>query len=86
LINAYGNLIKVIFSTERMDIDWLKAVPHVHNFSRHGQKIEVEGDGPVLALVASELVKHGVVPLDLRKEQPTLEDVFLKITGKSVVE
>jgi ABC-2 type transport system ATP-binding protein len=86
LINAYGNLLKVIFSTERTDIDWLKAVPHVHNFSRHGQQVEVEGDGPVLAMVASELVKHGIVPLDLRKEQPTLEDVFLKITGKSVVE
>jgi hypothetical protein len=36
--------------------------------------------------VASELVKHGIIPLDLRKEQPSLEDVFLKITGRSVVE
>ena len=48
--------------------------------------VEVEGDGPVLAIVASELVKRGIVPLDLRKEQATLEDVFLKITGRSVVE
>ena len=86
LINIHANQIKVIFSTERTDIDWLKSVPHVHNFSRHSQRIEVEGDGPVLALVASELVKHGIVPLDLRKEQPSLEDVFLKITGRSVVE
>ena len=86
LINTYGNIIKVIFSTERTDIDWLKAVPHVHNFSRHGQRVEVEGDGPVLAMVAAELVKHGIVPIDLRKEQANLEDVFLKITGRSVVE
>ena len=86
LINTYGNIIKVIFSTERTDIEWLKVVPHVHNFSRHGQRVEVEGDGAVLAMVASELVKHGIMPLDLRKEQPTLEDVFLKITGRSVVE
>jgi ABC-2 type transport system ATP-binding protein len=86
LINIHANQIKVIFSTERTDIDWLKSVPHVNKFSRHGQRIEVEGDGPVLALVASELVKHGIVPLDLRKEQPSLEDVFLKITGRSVVE
>ena len=86
LINTYGNIIKVIFSTERTDIEWLKAVPHVHNFSRHGQRVEVEGDGAVLAMVASELVKHGIMPLDLRKEQATLEDVFLKITGRSVVE
>ena len=86
LINTYADSIKVIFSTDRTDIDWLKSVPHVHTFSRHGQSIEVEGDGPVLALVAAELVKHGIVPLDLRKEQPTLEDVFLKITGRSGVE
>jgi ABC-2 type transport system ATP-binding protein len=86
LINTYGNIIKVIFSTERTDIEWLKTVPHVRSFSRHGQKIEVEGDGPVLAMVAFELVKHDIVPLDLRKEQATLEDVFLKITGQSVVE
>jgi ABC-2 type transport system ATP-binding protein len=86
LINTYGNIIKVIFSTERTDIDWLKDVPHVHSYSRHGQMIEVEGDGPVLAMVASELVRRGIVPLDLRKEQATLEDVFLKITGRSVIE
>jgi ABC-2 type transport system ATP-binding protein len=86
LINTFGNMIKVIFSTEKVDIDWLKDIPHVQNFSRHGQIVEVEGDGPVLAIVASELVKRGIVPLDLRKEQATLEDVFLKITGRSVVE
>jgi ABC-2 type transport system ATP-binding protein len=83
LINTYASAIKVIFSTERTDLDWLKAVSHVCSFSRQGQKVEVQGDGPVLALVASELVKHGIIPLDLRKEQPTLEDVFLKITGRS---
>jgi ABC-2 type transport system ATP-binding protein len=86
LINTYGNSIKVIFSTEQIDIDWLKSVPHVHSFSRHGPRIEVEGDGPVLAIVAAELVTHVVMPLDLRKEQATLEDVFLKITGRSEVE
>jgi hypothetical protein len=26
-------------------------------------------------------VEHGIVPADLRAQQPTLEDVFLKLTG-----
>jgi hypothetical protein len=26
-------------------------------------------------------VQHGIIPADLRVEQPTLEDVFLKLTG-----
>ena len=34
----------------------------------------------MLALVAAELVARGLVPLDLRVEQPTLEDVFLRLT------
>jgi hypothetical protein len=35
----------------------------------------------VLALVAAALVQHGITPADLRVEQPSLEDVFLKLTG-----
>jgi hypothetical protein len=34
----------------------------------------------VLALVAAKLVSHGLVPADLRVEQATLEDVFLRLT------
>ena len=34
--------------------------------------------------VAAALVEHGITPSDLRVEQPTLEDVFLKLTGHSV--
>jgi hypothetical protein len=48
--------------------------------TRNGARIEVSGDGPVLPLVAAELVNHGLVPHDLRVTQPTLEDVFLKLT------
>ena len=46
--------------------------------------MEVEGSGPVLAVVAAALVNHGITPSDLRAEQPTLEDVFLTITGHGV--
>jgi ABC-2 type transport system ATP-binding protein len=53
---------------------------------RNGNRVEVEGSGPVLALVASELVKHGITPQDLRAEQSTLEDIFLKLTGHTTGE
>jgi len=36
--------------------------------------------------VATALVEHGIVPSDLRVEQPTLEDVFLKLTGNDAGE
>ena len=47
-------------------------------------RVEVEGNGAVVALVSASLVEHGFVPDDLRMEQPTLEDVFLKITGQGI--
>ncbi len=39
---------------------------------------------PVLALVASELVAHDIVPLDLRVDRPTVEDAFLALTGRDI--
>jgi ABC-2 type transport system ATP-binding protein len=56
----------------------------VSRVNRHGPRVEVEGSGPVLARVAVALVERGVVPADLRLEQPTLEDVFLSITGHTI--
>lgn len=83
LISTYAEHLTVIFSTDREDISWIEDITQVTSVSRYGQKVEVEGTGPVLAAVAAELVNHGIMPSDLRAEQPTLEDVFLKITGKT---
>ncbi|MEW6033964.1 MAG: ABC transporter ATP-binding protein [Chloroflexota bacterium] len=81
LITAYANQVRVVFSTEHADLSWLKETPHVRGVTRHGPRVEVEGSGPVLATVAAALVNHGITPSDLRVEQPTLEDVFLTVTG-----
>ncbi len=81
LITTYADKIKVIFSTDVEDISWLDILPQVRSITRRGQRVEVEGNGPVLAAVAAELAGHGILPADLRTEQPSLEDVFLTITG-----
>jgi ABC-2 type transport system ATP-binding protein len=80
LINRLSGQIRVTFSTDHTDLAWLEQVPHVQRVERRAQRVDVEGSGPVLALVAAELVGHGIVPSDLRVEQPTLEDVFLALT------
>lgn len=83
LINRFADGIRVVFSTNgEDDLAWLGSVPHVRTVACHGPRVEVDGTGPVLALVASALVAHGITPPDLRVEQPTLEDVFLAITGE----
>jgi hypothetical protein len=39
---------------------------------------------PPPPLPAAALVERGIVPDDLRVEEPSLEDVFLKLTGHLV--
>lgn len=86
LITEYASQIRVILTTEETDLAFLNEIPQVKRFSRSGPRVEVEGSGPVLALVAAALVEHGIVPADLRVEQPTLEDVFLKLTAHDIGE
>jgi ABC-2 type transport system ATP-binding protein len=42
--------------------------------------VEVTGAGPVLARVGHALVDHGLEPVDLRVDRPTLEEVYLDLT------
>ena len=84
LITTYAGQIRIIFTTDIADISWLHEVPYVEQITRRGPRVEVQGNGPVLALVAAALVEHDIIPLDLRTEQPSLEDVFLKITGYAI--
>ena len=84
LITTYADKIKVIFSTDVKDLSWLEVLPQVSSITRQGQRVEVEGNGPMLAAVAAELASHGILPADLRTEQPSLEDVFLAITGTAM--
>jgi ABC-2 type transport system ATP-binding protein len=73
----------VRFSAGHQDLSWLDGLEDVQKVVRHGEAVEVRGTGPLLAVVAAELVSHGMVPEDLRVEQPGLEDVFLTLTGRT---
>ena len=86
LIASHATAVRVIFTTDKTDLPWLEKISGVKKVSHQGTRYEVEGSGPLLALVAAALVEHGIVPPDLRVEQPTLEDVFLKVTGHSAGE
>ncbi len=81
LINRHGGGVRVVFSAPAgADVGWLDRIPHVSRVARHGPRLEVTGEGPVLAHIGAGLIAHGMEPADLRVEQPTLEDVFLHIT------
>jgi ABC-2 type transport system ATP-binding protein len=80
LISRFGGPLTVSFSCDAHDLSFLDRIPRVKAVTRHGGRVEVKGTGPVLALVAAELVNRGIVPDDLRAEQPSLEDIFLSLT------
>jgi ABC-2 type transport system ATP-binding protein len=86
LIAEHGGDLLIHFSTDRPDVSFLDAIESVHTVSRHGPHVTVAGHGPVLALVGAELVRNGIVPTDLRVQQSTLEDVFLRLTGHGLAE
>ncbi|MGB3186002.1 MAG: hypothetical protein WBB15_09090 [Ornithinimicrobium sp.] len=84
LIDGLGLGSVVRFTTSEPDLGWGERLDVVESFTRRGDAVEVRGTGPVLALLAAELVGRGIVPLDLRVERPTVEDAFLALTGRKV--
>ena len=84
LVTAHAGNTRVLFSCDEADLSWLEDVEQVRSVVRHGSRVEVDGDGPVLALVAAALVSRGIRPPDLRCETRSLEDVYLSLTGHSM--
>ena len=84
LIDGLGLRSVVRFTTPERNLTWVERLDVVESMTRRGDAIEIRGSGPVLALVAHELVAHGIVPLDLRLDRPTVEDAFLALTGRTV--
>ncbi len=84
LIDGLGLASVVRFTTPEPDLGWVNGLDVVESLTRQGDAVEIRGTGPLLALVASELVAHGIVPLDLRVDRPTVEDAFLALTGRKI--
>lgn len=62
----------------------LQQVAGVTAVSQQGQRVTVQGHGPLLAHVATTLAAHDVAPADLHAETADLEDVFLAHTERTV--
>jgi ABC-2 type transport system ATP-binding protein len=60
----------------------LAALPEVTSVTRHGGQVFVTGTGDVLSAVTAVLARRGVVAEQLRMEQATLDDAFVKLTGR----
>jgi ABC-2 type transport system ATP-binding protein len=59
------------------------ALPEVRDVRRHGERIEVIGTGNLLQAVSSVLATHQIIAADLRLEQASLDDAFVRLTGQA---
>ena len=85
LIAAHAATLRVVFTSDA-DLSFLADMPTVEAVHREGPRVTVQGHDAVLAHVAAALVEHDLAPADLHLEAPTLEDVFLALTGHAMAE
>ena len=91
-LDTPGALIKNLHAETRVrftnyngyDPQTLRTVTGVTDVEQRGKQVIVQGNGALLAHVATALAEHNVTPNDLRVEQANLEDVFLALTGRSI--
>ena len=88
LIDSLGVENRVVFSVNgHFDEEPLRAVPSVTRVERVGERVVVYGQGErFVGSVVNGLESAGVRFRNLRTEQPTLEDVFLALTGRRMRE
>ena len=65
--------------------DRFRAIPAVQSVTSDGQRHTIRGRGDdLVTAVIHCLAEHRIRVIDFRAEQPTLEDVFLVLTGHAV--
>jgi ABC-2 type transport system ATP-binding protein len=63
---------------------WLGAVPSVRSLTAHDGRFTIQGRVDVITAVISCLSEHRIEVTEFRTVLPTLEDVFLVLTGRSI--
>ncbi len=84
LIAALETEQRIRFRPSRPVADELLTVlPEVHQVRRQGDRIEVIGAGNLLFAVSSVLASNQIIAADLRLEQASLDDAFVRLTGQA---
>ena len=60
----------------------LTELPEVSGVERHGRRVQVSGTGDLASAVIQALSADGVTMHDLKVTSATLEDAFIKLTGR----
>jgi len=75
----------IIVTDDATAAELLRAIADVQSVSSQGSQVTVRGRGQELvADIIQCLAEHRIRVHDFRTELPTLEDVFLKLTGHTI--
>lgn len=85
-LTAHSGPVRVTFTAEGYDPRHLLAVAGVESVTVDTGRVTVTGRGEAAVSVAAALATNGVIPPDYRTHYPTLEDVFLSLTGRQLTE
>jgi ABC-2 type transport system ATP-binding protein len=88
LIRSLGVEKRLVFTIpEDADVPALEDIPLVNRVEKIGDRFVVYGQGNRFASTVVRAMEDAALDfLDLRTEQPTLEDVFLNLTGREMRE
>jgi ABC-2 type transport system ATP-binding protein len=86
LTAAQGGPVRTTFTADGHDPAYLSAIAGVQSVSVEADRVTVSGTGSMAVDVAAALAAHGVRPADYRTHHPSLEDVFLALTGRSLTD
>jgi ABC-2 type transport system ATP-binding protein len=75
----------VVTTADARAEDLFRRIPHVSALSRQDTRVAVSGSGDeFVTAVIQCLSDNGIVVTDFRTVHPTLEDVFLRLTGQAI--
>jgi ABC-2 type transport system ATP-binding protein len=81
LIATIGGSVMTTFSAGADVLGGLDALPGVLEVTHDGKRAGVLGDAASAVLVAAELARQSCLPTDFAIRRPSLDDVFLAMTG-----
>ena len=74
----------IVATTETSSEAHFRTIPGVEAVARSGETVTVRGRGDLVTNVIRCIAEHRLAVSDFRTETPTLEDVFLRLTGHSI--
>lgn len=83
---SHGGPIRITFTDERLDPSTLLHIPGVQSVTAEAGKVTVQAESAAAVPVAAALADVGLRPNDFRTHYPSLEDVFLSLTGHRLSE